>query len=147
MYVLYILCSKVQLFELLLQDLQKSLFATNLFSIQIANLRRDSPRQTFFASKHKIVQKTQKWNKFSYYYSKIRDFLEKITKTGKNCAFFARPLQSVTVLQVCAGGARKLCYFKLKSLKAFFALFGRSVELLGLHICVLVHIDIKQCGS
>ena len=28
-------------------DLQQSLFATNLFSIQIANLRRDSPRQKF----------------------------------------------------------------------------------------------------
>ena len=58
------------------------------------------------------TQNTKKRNK--YYITRPKFtifFLEKLPKTGKNCEIFARPLQNTGVLEVCAVGARKFCYF------------------------------------
>ena len=56
----------------------------------------------------------QNRNKFYVTSQILTIFWKKLPKMGENRTFFARPLQIATVLQVCAGGARKFAIFSLK---------------------------------
>ena len=55
------------------------------------------------------THKAQKTKPILHNQPKINNFWKSCKKQEK-IAHFCRPVQNVTVLQVCAGGARKVCY-------------------------------------